>query len=99
MAEEIEAEPKVSEIDDQSQTATGEPNATVEPSEFAFRLVNVVKAMNSGEISYHEVATSFSLAVTTLLGFLKKWTTNTNTIKEAICINVLSQFISDRPIK
>ena len=62
MAEELEADPKVSEIDDQSETAAEEPNATVEPSEFAFRLVNVVKAMNSGEISYHEVATSFSLS-------------------------------------
>ena len=62
MAEELEADQKVSEIDDQLETAADEPSATVEPSEFAFRLVNVVKAMNSGEISYHEVATSFSLA-------------------------------------
>ena len=62
MAEELEADPKVSEIDDQSENAAEETNATVEPSEFAFRLVNVVKAMNSGEISYHEVATSLSLA-------------------------------------
>ena len=62
MAEELEADQKVSEIDDQLETAADESSATVEPSEFAFRLVNVVKAMNSGEISYHEVATSFSLA-------------------------------------
>ena len=62
MAEELEANPKVSEIDHQSETVADEPNAAVEPSEFAFRLVNVIKAMNSGEISYHEVATSFSLA-------------------------------------
>ena len=62
MAEELEADPTVSEDADQSEAVTDEPTATVEPSEFAFRLVNVVKAMNSGEISYHEVATSFSLA-------------------------------------
>ena len=62
MAEELEADPNVSEDADQSEAVTDEPTATVEPSEFAFRLVNVVKAMNSGEISYHEVATSFSLA-------------------------------------
>ena len=62
MAEELEPDPKVLEDAEQSETTTKAPNATVEPSEFAFRLVNVVKAMNSGEISYHEVATSFSLA-------------------------------------
>ena len=62
MAEELEADPKVSEIDDQSETAAEEPNATVEPSEFAFRFLNVVKSINSGQISYHEVATSFSFA-------------------------------------
>ena len=62
MAEELEPDPKVLEDTEQSETTTEAPNATVEPSEFAFRLVNFVKAMNSGEISYHEVATSFSLA-------------------------------------
>ena len=62
MAEKLEANSKVSEIDGQSETADDESTVTVEPSEFAFRLVNVVKDMNSGEISYHEVATSFSLA-------------------------------------
>ena len=62
MAEELEADPNVSEIADQSEAVTDETTTTVEPSEFAFRLVNVVKAMNSGEISHHEVATSFSLA-------------------------------------
>jgi hypothetical protein len=62
MAEELKADLKLSETSDQSEAATDEPAATVESSEFAFRLVNVVKAMNSGEISYHEVATSFSLA-------------------------------------
>ena len=61
MAEELEADPNVSEVAEQSEAATDEPTSIVEPSEFAFRLVNVVKAMNSGEISYHEVATSFSL--------------------------------------
>ena len=62
MAEELETDPKVSEVADQSEDDAVEPTATIEPSEFAFRLVNVVKAMNAGEISYHEVATSFSLA-------------------------------------
>jgi len=62
MAEELETDPKVSEVADQLEDDASEPTATVEPSEFAFRLVHVVKAMNSGEISYHEVATSFSLA-------------------------------------
>ena len=62
MAEELETDAKVSEFVDQSETTPDESVATVEPSEFAFRLVNVVKAMNSGEVSYHEVATSFSLA-------------------------------------
>ena len=62
MAEELETDPKVSEVADQSEDDAVEPTATIEPSEFAFRLVNVVKAMNAGEISYYEVATSFSLA-------------------------------------
>jgi hypothetical protein len=62
MAEELEADPNGSKVSDQSEVGADEPAATVEPSEFAFRLVNVVKAMNSGEITYHEVATSFSLA-------------------------------------
>ena len=51
MAEELEADAKVSDVIDQSEAAGDEPTATVEPSEFAFRLVNVVKAMNSGEVS------------------------------------------------
>ena len=62
MAEELEADAQVSEVANQLEATSDEPTSTVEPSEFAFRLVNVVKAMNSGEISYHEVATSFSLA-------------------------------------
>ena len=62
MAEDLEADPNVSEVAEQLESSADEPTSTVEPSEFAFRLVNVVKAMNSGEISYHEVATSFSLA-------------------------------------
>ena len=33
-----------------------------EKSEFALKLVNAVKAMNSGEISYHEMINSFVLA-------------------------------------
>ena len=33
-----------------------------EKSEFALKLVNAVKAMNSGEISYHEMVNSFVLA-------------------------------------
>jgi hypothetical protein len=43
MAEELEADPNVSEVADQSEAAAEEPTAIVEPSEFAFRLVNVVK--------------------------------------------------------
>ena len=31
-------------------------------SEFAFKLVNSVKSMNTGEISYHELAMSFTIA-------------------------------------
>ena len=45
----------------QNDTTLEEQNSH-EKSEFALKLVNAVKAMNSGELSYHEMINSFVLA-------------------------------------
>ena len=42
--------------------ASTDEQITHEKSEFALKLVNAVKAMNSGELSYHEMINSFVLA-------------------------------------
>ena len=44
------------------EAATSEEQLAQNKSEFALKLVNAVKAMNSGEFSYHEMINSFVLA-------------------------------------
>jgi hypothetical protein len=44
------------------EVATSEEQLAQNKSEFALKLVNAVKAMNSGEFSYHEMINSFVLA-------------------------------------
>jgi hypothetical protein len=44
------------------ELATSEEQLAQNKSEFALKLVNSVKAMNSGEFSYHEMINSFVLA-------------------------------------
>ena len=44
------------------EVATSEEQLAQNKSEFALKLVNSVKAMNSGEFSYHEMINSFVLA-------------------------------------
>ena len=44
------------------EAATSEEQLAQNKSEFALKLVNSVKAMNSGEFSYHEMINSFVLA-------------------------------------
>ena len=53
-----------STIDDPAndEAATSEEQLAQNKSEFALKLVNAVKAMNSGEFSYHEMINSFVLA-------------------------------------
>lgn len=65
---EVTAKPENSEIhetevvsDDVHEVATDE-EISHEKSEFALKLVNAVKEMNSGELSYHEMINSFVLA-------------------------------------
>ena len=65
---EITVKPENSEIhetevvsDDVHEAATDE-EISHEKSEFALKLVNAVKEMNSGELSYHEMINSFVLA-------------------------------------
>ena len=45
-----------------NEAATSEEQLAQNKSEFALKLVNAVKAMNSGEFSYHEMINSFVLA-------------------------------------
>ena len=65
---EITVKPENSEIneaeignDDIHEASTAE-EISHEKSEFALKLVNAVKEMNSGELSYHEMINSFVLA-------------------------------------
>ena len=51
--------------EDSSESATIDENEApqlLESSEFALKMINSVKAMNSGELSHYEMVNSFSLA-------------------------------------
>ena len=57
--------------------ASSEEELSHDKSEFALKLVNAVKSMNSGELSYHEMINSFVLAdeLKCLFLFIKRYPT------------------------